>query len=327
MAFRTATATTGLTTQPSSPGSLGAWNFWGEYAGVALLPNASGNAFAAPGFLLLQPGDLAFVAGDVYTCVSPGAAGASNAIWRRASTETVFRWDGVGTSQFKLAPNFDNFPNGVPADTTLTVVADGGIGNMLHLHTTRAGSGVYACALWLINQSFPKIVGGNQYRYLIRARIVNVMVGGGVVTGFGGFGYLCTDVGGVGQYGFVSVVHPTGNLNMRARLEAGAVQTGGVPAVVGSPPDLIVNLELVANHPPLANPDFDHAIWSVAAGNVLGDTYREAAIGAGAFGAGWGTQILDRVGIALFENPGGAGPGTITLDIADLAVLRHPIDF
>ncbi len=240
-----------------------------------------------------------------------------------AEAEVIWEWNRTDTTQFKPAINFDDFPNA--GATTLTVVADGGIGNMLRFATTKAGTlAVFRAAIWLIDQSFPKIVGTNQYRYVVRARVVNVAFTGGVVIGYGGFAYMCSDAGGAAQYGFISTIHPTANTNGRARIEAGAVQTNGSTGVIGSPPDLIPTMELVGFHN-AGNPDFSHAMWSIAAGSVIGDSYREAAIGAGAFGAGWGAQTLDRIGLALFESPVGAA-GTITLDITDMYVLRYPID-
>lgn len=136
---------------------------------------------------------------------------------------------------------------------------------------------------------------------------------------------MCSDAGAAAQYGFISCIHNSANADGRARIEAGAVQTNGSTGVIGSPPDLVTEMEIIGRHAG-GNPDFSHAMRSIAAGSVIGDSYRQAAIGAGAFGGGWGAQTLDRIGLALFEGPIGAPPATLTLDIADLAVVRHPID-
>lgn len=77
--------------------------YWGVYASIATLPNAAGNILSATQFKLEQ-GDIAFVSGvGTCTCISPGAAGAGNAVWTpgnvsgpTSSTDNaIARWDGT----------------------------------------------------------------------------------------------------------------------------------------------------------------------------------------------------------------------------------------
>jgi hypothetical protein len=243
--------------------------------------------------------------------------------------EVLFRWNGVDVSQFKAAVNIETWPNpGAPA--TLVVLNDPQIGNLLRFETTRAGSaGGGDVAIWLINQSFPQM-DLNQYRYVIRARIIQVAPAGGAGAAYGGFAHLCTDAGGPNQFGFVHTVAGAGASSWRRRIEAGAQQGDGSTETAAVPPDEIAEVELIARHDvsvPPGEPDFIlGASYRGNAGTVAGNTYRQAAIGAGAFGPNWDLQTLDRIGLALQEAGGGAPAGQITMDIADLAVIRHPID-
>ncbi len=332
MPYQTALPTSSLAIQPTTPTSIGRWVHWGSYASLAQLPNSSGNAFGAPGFALLAPGDLATVSGEgVYTCVSPGTVGASNAVWTPVRSEVIARWNRLDKTQWKAARNYNTF---AAADAvTLTVVAPGpvGVGPVLRLATTGVDpAAVNQCAFWLLNQSFGQL-DFNQYRYTLRMRVVGfsgTAPGGSL---YGGFAFMCTDAGDGAQYGYSQLVSDTTNL-WWMKVEGGV--RGAVNPFVGGgavPTDEVVEVELVGRHVPTNVPDF-HLLGryygGIAPGAAVGLSIRETNLGAPFLDPNWGTQVLDRIGLAI-QFPGGFAPGpalSMAMDIADFAVLRHPID-
>lgn len=248
-----------------------------------------------------------------------GGAGAGSVIWR---------WNETDTSEFLIAHS------GLSPDVALSVVSEEG-GPALAVTFPTKTSGDRATFV-VVNT--PDLVlskdAFNRYRYAISFRVV----GTPIASEWYGVGpaYLCSRAAGAGFYGVGAISLFTANCRA-LKVEggvytgAGATPSGGGLGVSGSGKLTQFRSEVSAVHAPASSPTFRNAHEVTAVGgsgnsgrynDLSASAYYVAQLGA--WGAGWGSAVLDSVGICFNGNVGGTAGPVWKLD--HICVLRLPID-